>query len=448
MSICIVSDNMLWAHTHEGKIFNENDEILINKEAYTQSLDFEAENFYLVMRRTNYDNNNKKYKWMDTYYIVVDRLGNMESVNKKLFIEGTRRTNFYYSAIESEFLMVALQDKNCTYNFSGYRFAYNGYHNCIDFAYFKDKINYDSLATLDIGELRYFIMNISDKDSEDVCELVNQMIDKAINSKSTVNDMQIVYHVVRTYLFAIKDQERKAEKIWHLVKHIESKYKKKTKKLIRAMCEIFASSDVYSNKIDEEKDYYLLNEYFVHHAEMWAVKRIVLYNLEHVKDVKAIKNPGELLRYATEDERRRWYKHANKTDTLQPLANRIRETNYNNVDMVVDLIYCFVSGFTTEEFNKADLDIVADAIMDSFRYFFNPYYNLHAQEPMLRNKENMDILAKAIVQQLEQKTNIGARVKKIAHSKKDSYFCKSIYDAMMESDDRKIKKALLEMAVE
>ena len=156
----------------------------------------------------------------------------------------------------------------------------------------------------------------------------------------------------------------------------------------------------------------------------------------------------ELLRYATEDERRRWYKHANKTDTLQPLANRIRETNYNNVDMVVDLIYCFVSGFTTEEFNKADLDIVADAIMDSFRYFFNPYYNLHAQEPMLRNKENMDILAKAIVQQLEQKTNIGARVKKIASSNKESYFCKSIYDAMMESDDRKIKKALLEMAVE
>ena len=90
-----------------------------------------------------------------------------------------------------------------------------------------------------------------------------------------------------------------------------------------------------------------------------------------VGDTKAIKNPGELLRYATEDERRRWYKHVNKTDTLQPLANRIRETNYNNVDMVVDLIYCFVSGFTTEEFNKADLDIVADAIMDSFRYFFN-----------------------------------------------------------------------------
>ena len=446
MSIYIVSDNMLWAHTHEGKIFNANDEILIKKEAYTQPLDLEAENFYLVIRRTNYDHNNSKYKWMDSYYIVIDRLGDMESANKKIFVKDGKRNDLYYSAIESEFLLTALQDKEYTYDFSGYRFTYT--YNNIDFDILKDKINYDSLATLDISELRYFIANIRNKDSDDVCALVDHIIDQAINSKATVNDMQIVYHVVRTYLFAIKDQERKAEKIWHFVQRIERKYTKKTKKLIRAMCEIFASSDVYSNKIDEEKDYYLLNEYFVHHAEMWAVKRIVLYNLEHIKDAKVIKNPGELLRYATEDERRRWYKHVNKTDALQPLANRIRETNYSNVDMVVDLIYCFVSGFTTEEFNKADLDIVADAIMDSFRYFFNPYYSLHAQEPMLRNKENMDILAKAIVQQLEQKTNIGARVKKITCSKKDSYFCKSIYDAMMESDNKKIKKALLEMAVE
>ena len=446
MSIYIVSDNMLWTHTCEGKIFNANDEILIKKEAYTQPLDLEAENFYLVIRRTNYDHNNSKYKWMDSYYIVIDRLGDMESANKKIFVKDGKRNDLYYSAIESEFLLTALQDKEYTYDFSGYRFTYT--YNNIDFDILKDKINYDSLATLDISELRYFIANIRNKDSDDVCALVDHIIDQAINSKATVNDMQIVYHVVRTYLFAIKDQERKAEKIWHFVQRIERKYTKKTKKLIRAMCEIFASSDVYSNKIDEEKDYYLLNEYFVHHAEMWAVKRIVLYNLEHIKDAKVIKNPGELLRYATEDERRRWYKHVNKTDALQPLANRIRETNYSNVDMVVDLIYCFVSGFTTEEFNKADLDIVADAIMDSFRYFFNPYYSLHAQEPMLRNKENMDILAKAIVQQLEQKTNIGARVKKITCSKKDSYFCKSIYDAMMESDNKKIKKALLEMAVE
>lgn len=445
-SLMVVPDSMLWKHSKEKKIFKPDDEILIDKNIQTTSIDMNAQNFYTVRCITNYRKDHEVYGWLDSYYHVVERLGDIDEALEKLFLSNYMLKGYYHSALDSEFLIKALTNTEKTYDFGAHKFVYRKH---IDYDQIKDKINRKSLMTLNVSELKYFIMNIENKDSEDVCDLINYMINNIVNSKTRVNDMQIIYHTIKTYLQSItNDSKRKEEKFWHFVELIESRYSKKTKKLIRVICEVFASSDVYNIEYDAKRDYSMLNEYFVYHTEMWSVRRIVLNNLEHIKDIKAIKYSSELLRYATEEERKRWYARANKTDELQPLANRIREVNYHNLGIIIDLIYLSLSSYSEEQIENVDFDVVANAIIDHFKHFYNQYCSSYIQDEMLKNKNNMDYLAKAIVNQLEQRTNISSKVKHIVFAKKQYYFYESIYNAVMESENKKIKKALLTIAVE
>lgn len=328
------------------------------------------------------------------------------------------------------------------------------------------KINYEDINKETLHSLKMVFIAEASKFFNDLDYVfAKDFIDKYMDSKTKVSEIHHITCVISKYIKTFTDFEDRKKAFWFCVETMESKFKTKTSKRCRKfMAQIFANcisesfkSGYGEDETDEQdiviadRDYYLLNMYFKHCADLWKCRTYIIQHLDNIKtfdDFDVTKLFYNVDSTTKDKIMARINGTTEKTD-IDLLINRVHNGGSNSCcrAMTIEYIYSIVSKHELEEFKTMNIDLLAKALVE-FRYYESWYSSLMPQTEILTKSENIDYIAEKMVDIIAEKKNIQSCIQQImTQSPRDCYFYKSIKKAVENSEHKRIKRAIFKMNV-
>ena len=205
------------------------------------------------------------------------------------------------------------------------------------------------------------------------------------------------------------------------------------------------------DSIITDRDYYLLNTYFKHCADLWECRTRIIQYLDNIKtfDDFDITRLFYNVDIETKDKIMARINGTEKKTDIDLLINRMHNSGNNSCcrAMAIEHMYTVVSHHELEEFKTMNIELLAKTLVE-FKFYEMWYATLMPQADTLTKPENIEYVAEKMVEIIAEKKNIQSCIYQIMNSPtRNCYFYESIKKAVENSEHKRIKRAIFKMNV-
>lgn len=285
------------------------------------------------------------------------------------------------------------------------------------------------------------------EDYEQRKKLICMLIEKNVHVKMTDQQVTSIYNMLDTYFTEKYGKiEKDNTEMTEFIQLIETQLNSKTKTAGRIMTDIFRPCTY--NEEYYNHNHYMLNTYFIHYPETYAVKELIRRNLKHVTNFREL-NIKEFTNYSAFGDIVSLFKTITKHQEISIIISRIYKATEENVGITHDIINLIISSIELDDLKKNNNGLIAKAFVDNFNVM-SGYGRYNSLQELLTKSENMDYIAETIVDELITRRNMRHLLDNLydyCNKDTDPYIFKALKNAIENSEHKKIKKYLFKRGV-